>query len=65
MKIGKWGDSYRIIFPDTIVRKLDIKEGDSVEFSIVKHEKLSGFGLARGKGPITQEDIDDIHEIQE
>jgi len=63
VKVMKWGDSYGIILPKMIVRKLDIIEDDPVEINIVKHEKLSGFGLARGKRPISREDMDDMHEV--
>ena len=62
-KVKKWGNSFGVVIPKATVKKLNIKENDPVKIDIVKHEKVNGFGIAKGKGPFSRKDPDDIHEV--
>lgn len=47
MQVAKWGNSLAVRLPADLVRKLDIKEGDSIEL----HADKDGLSLTRNPRP--------------
>jgi antitoxin MazE len=47
MRVSKWGDSFAVRLPSTVVDVLQLKEGDEVEIHVLDGRK---FGVARKSG---------------
>ena len=62
-EIKKWGNSFGLIIPKTIIKDLEINEHDVVDIEILRKQKVSGFGIAKGAKPLGSRDKDDLHEI--
>ncbi len=54
-ELKKWGNSLGVIIPKEKVVELGLSEKDIIDIDILKKEKVSGFGLAKGKTPFERE----------
>lgn len=55
VELKKWGNSLGIIIPKDKIDELGLSEHDIIDINIMKKEKISGFGIAKGKLPFTRE----------
>ena len=55
VKLKKWGNSLGIIIPKDKIDELGLSEHDIIDIDIMKKEKISGFGIAKGKVPFTRD----------
>jgi antitoxin component of MazEF toxin-antitoxin module len=56
VEVIKWGNSFGVIIPKEKVLELGLLEKDLIDIDILKKEKVSGFGIARGKNPFEREE---------
>jgi hypothetical protein len=56
VELKKWGNSLGIIIPKDKIAELGLLEKDIIDIDILKKEKVSGFGIAKGKKPFVRED---------
>ncbi len=49
VKIKKFGDYLGFLIPNDEIYRLNLSEGDEVEIDLVKKERISGFGILKGK----------------
>ena len=70
-KVRKVGDSFGVLIPMEVITREEIKEGEEIELSVIKREKLDAllkkmFGSAKGAGPFERdrEDRLDREEYQ-
>lgn len=56
VELKKWGNSLGIVIPKEKVAELELSEKDIIDIDILKKEKVSGFGLAKGKKPFEREE---------
>jgi hypothetical protein len=55
VELKKWGNSLGIIIPKDKIDELGLSEHDIIDIDIMKKEKISGFGIAKGKIPFTRD----------
>ena len=55
VELKKWGNSLGIIIPKDKIDELSLSEHDIIDIDIMKKEKISGFGIAKGKIPFTRD----------
>jgi len=55
VELKKWGNSLGIIIPKDKIDELGLSEHDIIDIDIMKKEKISGFGIAKGKLPFTRD----------
>jgi len=48
-RIRRVGNSLGLVIPSDEIGRLELSEGDEVEMDLVKKERISGFGILRGK----------------
>lgn len=60
--VKKFGNSLGLIIPRDIVRIENIKEGDKINFEIVKEKRLGGFGMFKGMKSFKRE-IEDHEDL--
>lgn len=58
-KVKKIGDSFGIVIPAKMAKKLKLKEGEVVDTFIKKKGKTDGFGIFAGARPFKEEK--DLH----
>ncbi len=56
VEVKKWGNSLGVIIPKDKVTELGLSEKDIIDIDILKKEKVSGFGIAKGKKPFEREE---------
>jgi AbrB family looped-hinge helix DNA binding protein len=56
----KWGNSFGIIIPKDIAKKMNIKEGEKLKIDIITNKKIDGFGMFKKAKPFKEEK--DTHE---
>lgn len=56
VELKKWGNSLGVIIPKEKAIELGLSEKDVIDIDIVKKEKVTGFGLAKGKKPFAREE---------
>ncbi|MDD5616223.1 MAG: hypothetical protein PHH85_08475 [Candidatus Methanoperedens sp.] len=56
VEIKKWGNSLGVIIPKDKIAELGLSEKDLIDIDILKKEKVSGFGIAKGKKPFEREE---------
>jgi hypothetical protein len=54
-ELKRWGNSLGVIIPKDKVLELGLSENDTIDVDIMKKEKISGFGLAKGKQAFKRE----------
>ena len=54
-ELKRWGNSLGIIIPKDKIDELGLSEHDIIDIDIAKKEKVSGFGIARGKTPFQRD----------
>ena len=47
--IKRFGNYLGVLIPDDEIYRLNLSEGDEVEVDLIKKERISGFGLWKGK----------------
>ena len=55
VELKKWGNSLGVIIPKDKIDELSLSEHDIIDIDIMKKEKISGFGIAKGKIPFTRD----------
>lgn len=55
VELKKWGNSLGIIIPKDKIDELGLSEHDIIDIDIMRKEKISGFGIAKGKIPFTRD----------
>ncbi len=58
VELRKWGHSLGVIIPKEKILELGLSEKDVIDIDILKKEKASGFGLAKGKKPFEREEAE-------
>ncbi len=58
VELKKWGNSLGVVIPKEKVTELGLSEEDIIDIDILKKEKVSGFGLAKGKKPFVREEAE-------
>jgi len=57
-ELKRWGNSLGIIIPRDKIDALGLSEHDIIDIDIAKKEKVSGFGIARGKAPFQRDNAE-------
>ena len=55
-KVKKWGNSLGIIIPAEEIKRVKIKEGDTIDVEVVKKDRVSAFGKYKGIGGFKREE---------
>ena len=55
VELKKWGNSLGIIIPKDKIDELGLSEHDFIDIDIIKKEKISGFGIFKGKAPFKRD----------
>ena len=56
VEVKKWGNSFGVIIPKEKVAELGLLEKDLIDIDILKKERVSGFGIAKGKMPVERDE---------
>jgi len=56
VEVKKWGNSFGVIIPKEKVAELGLLEKDLIDIDILKKERVSGFGIAKGKMPFERDE---------
>ena len=55
VELKKWGNSLGVIIPKDKIDELGLLDHDIIDIDIMKKEKISGFGIAKGKASFKRE----------
>ncbi len=55
--IKKWGNSFGIIIPCSVMSRERLHEGDTINIDIMPKKRIDGFGIFKGGPRFQEEDI--------
>lgn len=53
--VKTWGHSLGVVIPNEIVKKMELKKGETVSIDLVKKKKIDAFGMCKGAKPFERE----------
>lgn len=53
--VKEWGHSLGIIIPNEVVKKLDLKKGETLSVDLIRKQKIDAFGMFKHAKPFKRE----------